>query len=363
MGWVQAVDPTRGVFAFMGTVHHADPAIDILIPLACGLGLRMVRRPMLGNAALLVTVLTTSFLWHPREFLQCSLYLGVVGLALVLTPALRKWRVLRNWALTTGLLVGLAGVLLFASTKLVSQRSHAYDEMKIKKTALQYASLPENVVGVRNFFHIPYLFMMSKITDRDTMLTWEELNRSSIEPTWQLDCWLLLSGLGIVVLGVFGRREDRGLAAHYFWLWFLALAWNCSMLVIFALTYSEFFMVTQRLLYLFAYIVIADMLLIVPRLLARLTPRRGQAHLLGLAAVAGGVGLWYWQRRGMPGAKPMSVALTIAMWARRCGYCSTAADERCWRRDPPALRSVGRSCCFSYRCWLTALIKSHAIDR
>ncbi len=336
MGWVQAVDPTRGVFAFLGTVHHADPAIDILIALGCGLGVRMVRRPTPGNAALLIGILTASFLWHPREFLQLALYLGVFGVAIVMTPALRKWRVLRNWALTTALLVGLAGVLLFASTKLVSQRSHAYDEMKIKKAALQYAAMPENVVGVRNFFHIPYLFMMSRISERDTMLTWNELNSESIEPSWQLDIWLLLSGLGVVVLAVFGRREDRGLAAHYFWLWFLALAWNCSMLVVFALTYSEFFMVTQRLLYLFAYIVIADMVLTMPRILACLASGKRQVLLLGLGALGGGVALWLWQRYGLPGAKRLSLVLTILMWGAAAWM---PIDRR--RRSALAPRSTG----------------------
>lgn len=308
--WVHGGDPTRGIFAFYGTVHHADPAADILVPLTCGLMLRLVRRPAFANAALMIALMTASFLWHPREFLQLALYLGVLGVAILWTPALRRWRTIRNWAVAVALLIGLAGVLLVASTKLVGGQSHAYDEMKIKKLALEYAALPENLAGVRNFFHVPYTFMISTITERENVLSWQELNQNSIEPSWLLDPWLIFSGIGLIALGIFGRREERGLAAYYFWLWLLALAWNCSMLVIFALTYSEFFMVTPRLLYLFAYLIIADVVLMLPRAVPSFAPRAG----VPFAALAVGIGAWAWQHYGSPGAKRLSPVLTALMW-------------------------------------------------
>src|SRR5262249_22044603 len=36
LAWVRAVDPTRGVFAFFGSAHHGDTAMDILLALTAG---------------------------------------------------------------------------------------------------------------------------------------------------------------------------------------------------------------------------------------------------------------------------------------------------------------------------------------
>jgi hypothetical protein len=190
--------------------------------------------------------------------------------------------------------------------------------MRIKRTALQYAVLPENLSTVRNFFHIPYTFMISSFGETEQIATWSEL-RKGLSRSWQLDLWLFLSGVAIVGLGVFGFKTDRALAMFLFWVWLLALAWNFSMLLVAALTYSEFFTTTQRLTYLFGYVAIADFLVALPSLLTGSKPPTSGSAIARSAALAGtaailGFGAWWWQRQGLPSGRLASNFVTVLMW-------------------------------------------------
>ena len=133
--------------AFLGTVHHADSAMDVLIALTTATARLTFRRPGVRTGMLFFTTLAANFLWHPREFLQVSLYVGVFAALLLVTPAL--WRVaeLARYATVVGTLMLAAVVFLGLSTTLVPKESHGYPELQIKKKALEYACLRENILG------------------------------------------------------------------------------------------------------------------------------------------------------------------------------------------------------------------------
>ena len=186
---------------------------------------------------------------------------------------------------------------------------------------------------MRNMFNFPFHLVLSSLVTPDEIMPWSKIQEETLKPAWQFDGWLLLSAVACVVLGLWGRAQDGRLAGYYFLLWFLALAWNTSMLVILALTYSEFFMSTPRILYLFSYLVIADALVVgLGRLqaIAGLT-RRGlgylrldtltrratwiTASLCALAMLTLGMYLQAWQSgQGPPaGAHALSVVLSLLM--------------------------------------------------
>jgi hypothetical protein len=108
LDWVKK-DPFRGVFAFMGTVHHSDAAMDILIALTAGLILATFSNVCRRNIFLLSGTLLACFMWHPREFFQAAIYAGIFGITIVLSlgrerkAAIKKWvaimAIFFNWKL------------------------------------------------------------------------------------------------------------------------------------------------------------------------------------------------------------------------------------------------------------------------
>jgi hypothetical protein len=298
LAWITAQDATRGVMQFLGSTHHADSAMDVLLTPAMAAGLLVFRRATPRYVLLWATTLAATFLWHPREFLQLALYVGVFGLLILAMPSMRRWRAARNWLVATATMVAAAVMFLGLSAWLVSKESHGYDEMAIKKAAVRYALLPENVLGGRNLFHFPFHLGLSGAHSPEQIMSWQEVDQRLVTPAWQSDGWLLASALAMAVLCLLGERRDRRLGTYYFVFWFVALCWNFSMLLILALTYSEFYMTSPRLLYLLAYLTIMAGLRIVAGRLQDffihcrhwLATRRGRQ--LGPVAAAGPAAAW-----------------------------------------------------------------------
>jgi len=322
--WVRAIDPTRRVFTFLGSAHHADTAMDILIALTAGMVLWWMRRPTWSGLPLLVGILTANFLWHPREFLQVALYLGLLGLTVGLLPSLRRRAVWQHWATTMMALVGVALVCTLVSTSLVPRESHGYDELALKRQAMAHALQSEQVGTVRNLFNYPLHCCLCTTVTPDVCLSSSEVVALTCRE-WNLDLWLFLAAGSMVLLGVFGRPRDQQLAFYHLLLWVLALSWNASMLLVLALTYSEFFHSTPRLIYIFAFLISARGFLVLGgityaavRQAARmaLSQRRWSSVLASVSslAVMAGVGfaLRAWVRAGKPEAILVATALTTA---------------------------------------------------
>jgi hypothetical protein len=255
--WITAADPTRGVFAFFGTAHHSDAAGDILLALTTGMCLLTLRQPRPVHLILLAALLAADFLWHVREFFQTALYLGALGVVALLVPTLRRPVVFRRWLLTMSVLVAVAFGAAATSMALTPRAWHAYDELAIKKTVLRFAVDGSQIIRVRNPFNFPWNFTRTPGQDAAAHLpTLADVDQQS-RSRWNFDRWWVLALASTVVLAWLGGTRDRQLAAYHFVLWQLALCWNASMLLIQALTYSEFFFGAPRQLYLFSYLVIA----------------------------------------------------------------------------------------------------------
>ncbi len=262
LDWVNAMDPTRGLMCFLGTVHHADPAMDILLPMSLAACLIFLRRASLGTGLALAGALSVNFLWHPREFFQIALYFGLLWL-LMLLAARNRLKALLRGALGMGVLVAVGIAFMALSSGLIGGGSQAYDETAIKKAALTQALDHRNILGVRNLLNAPIHFRLAEISDPKRIFGTEEMLDQIKSMSGLHYYWLILMALGIALIAVIGGTRDKMLGLYSLALLFFVLSWNFSMLLVTALTYSEFYMTTPRLIYLFAWLVIADSIYLV----------------------------------------------------------------------------------------------------
>ncbi|MHC9543629.1 MAG: hypothetical protein AB9903_29305 [Vulcanimicrobiota bacterium] len=276
-GWLPLLSPSildgikseqfRGVFAFMGTSHHADSAMDMLIAPGAALIFLCIRRPSWRELLLLSGVMVAGFLWHPREFFQNALYGGVAGVALLLFPSETKKSDLKNWLVTIAaiLAVGVFCILLMKVVVPLHQ-SGGYDEMMLKRISLGYALSHEHLFTFRNLFHFPYYFTLSSIFAPDQIKTSAEVYQI-FGREWQFMLWLFLTALFLPVTALRGSQEERRFSLFTALLWFLCFCWNFSMLLMIVFTYSEILIGVPRLIYIFSYVLIADGLFIAAQIM------------------------------------------------------------------------------------------------
>jgi hypothetical protein len=299
LDWVQASDFTRGVFNFFGTVHHADPAMDILLPLGMVVCLRFFHSASRLNGLILAGFLVICVLWHPREFFQTGLSFGVFGLVMLLVSRSRRKIFLRLlMELAIFLAVGIAFSL--STSLLVDKKENSYDELAIKRAALEQAFDWENLTGVRNPFKFPFHYRLSSIDDPARIYNSGEMREQIETQSHNHYYWLLLTAVGLPIIAFLGGRREKILALFTIMLWLLTLSWNTSMLLITATSYSEFFMSTPRLLYLCSWFVIGSAICLISTW-ALHTANSSQKIVRcgGVIAVCLFFGLVWWRRLGL----------------------------------------------------------------
>jgi hypothetical protein len=299
LDWVQASDLTRGAFNFFGTVHHADPAMDILLPLGMVVCLRFFHSASRLNGIILVGFLVICILWHPREFFQTGLSFGVFGLVVLLVSHSRRKIFLRLlMELAIFLCVGITFSL--SASLLVGKKGSSYDELAIKRAALDQAFDWENVTGVRNPFKFPFHYRLSSIDDPTRIFNSGEMRKQIEAQSHNHYYWLLLTATGLPIMAFLGGRREKILAFFTTILWLLTLSWNTSMLLITAASYSEFFMSTPRLLYLCSWFVLgSSFCLISTWALHAAASSQKIARCGGVIAVCLFFGLVWWRRLGL----------------------------------------------------------------
>lgn len=293
MDWIKS-DPYRLATAFMGTSHHGDTAMEILLALSAGLFLMTFRCPTKKNFFLLAGILSASFLWHPREFFQTAVYAGVFGITLFITPHPDKKALIKRWILAMAAFLIVAAVIFPITKSVMSIKSRGYDEFAIKRMAVNYAVSSENIFGIRNFFNFPFHFILAA-GDSVFHASTKKSVADAFTKNWHYSLWLLLSALAIPILAVWGDRDDKRLTFFYLLLWLLVLVWNFGMLFVIILTYSEFLMTTPRILYIFSYIIISACIFTVATRLAYTTPAKRYyiAYLVGMLAFGFFIRLWW----------------------------------------------------------------------
>lgn len=307
LDWIKA-DPFRGVMSFMGTAHHADSAMEILIPLNAGLVLMAFRKPGWRSFLLLTGVLTATFTWHVREFFQAAIYAGIFGAALLLIPNTDRKAMLRKWGLAMAAFLVVIVFFSGAMFLIAPKQSQGYDELKLKTIALSYAL--QDITDIRSLFNFPADLRLTQGLDKNTLVANEQL-ATLFKNSWNFFLWLILSALAVPLLTIRGDKEDKHLSLFYILLWFLTLCWSFSQLLLIVFTYSEINFTTPRMLYVFSYIVIASALYAIFQLVYEKIskPMHWTAYFAGVFIAGLIVKLWW--SNGLPLARTISAVLSI----------------------------------------------------
>jgi hypothetical protein len=307
LDWIKE-DPMRGIMSFMGTAHHADASMELLVPLSAALVLLAFRKPGWRSFSILAGVLAASFMWHVREFFQAAVYFGIFGMTLLVIPTPDRKKLLKKAGAIAAVFVVIALCFMMVIALKVPKQSQGYDEMKLKEVALSYAL--QSITEVRSLFHFPSDLRLTAGLDKKTLLTREQIS-GLMENGWNLFLWLMLSAFAVPLLAFKGTREDKHLSLFYILLWFLTLCWGFSQLMLIVLTYSEIDFTTPRFLYIFSYIIIASAFYLIFQILGRKLERRSNLLICFAVFFVSGLLFKLWWANGMVLGQALSVVLTL----------------------------------------------------
>jgi len=342
LDWVKE-DTLRGVMSFMGTAHHGDSAMDILIPLNAALVIMAFRNPAWRNLLLLGGILSATFLWHVREFFQTALYTGLLGVVLLFLPSGKRRADMMKWLKIAAIFLVVAAGFYLLMSALVTKEAHGYDEFMLKRIALDYAL--RSITDFRSLFHFPSDIRFTVALDKSQLLSFSQM-QASLAKNWTVLFPMLLSALCLPFLAWRGDRQDRLLAFYYALLWFLFLSWGFSVFLSIVFTYSEMLFTTPRLLYFISYIVIsAGFYSLAGLAMSEDGVSVGRFSALSAASLVSGYAVRAWWDQGFPLLEAVSLLLSIlfaaslvVMIRRRPAYGSPD-------RGQSAGRGVAAVCC------------------
>jgi len=304
LDWVKE-DPLRGIMSFMGTVHHADSAMEILVPLVSGLALLAFRKPGWRSFSLLAGVLVASLMWHVREFFQVAVYLGVFGLTLLFVPNIDRKKMFMRFGFIAAIFLIVAIIFSAVMYLKVPKTPNSYDEVKLKEIALSYAV--QNITDIRTLFHFPVDLRLTQGLDKNTLVPNEQINYL-VKNSWNFFLWLIISALAVPLLVVKGTKEDKHLSMFYILLWFIVLCWGFSQMLLIVFTYSEINFTSPRMIYIFSYIIIAAAIYTIFQLIDSSNLKRLLAGMIALLIAGFIIKLWW--SNGLPMAKTISTIMT-----------------------------------------------------
>ncbi|MBI5635108.1 MAG: hypothetical protein HZA15_16690 [Nitrospirae bacterium] len=340
LDWVKE-DDLRGLMSFMSTAHHGDSAMEILIPLNAALVIMAFRNPAWRNLLLLGGGLSATFIWHTREFFQTALYMGVLGVVLLFMPSGRRRAEMIKWLKVSGVFVAVAAVFYLLMISLVTKEAHGYDEFMLKRIALDYAL--NSIADFRTLFHFPSDIRFTVALDKSQLLSFSQM-QAALTKHWTVLFPMLLSALVLPFLAWRGDREDRFFAGYYAVLWFLLLNWGFSLFLSIVFTYSEILFTTPRMLYLFAYIVIAaGFYSFAGPVVQSGRVSAGRLSALAAGSLICGYAVRVWWDQGMPLLEYASLVLTILFVVSLVVMRRRPADVSAKRS--PAGRGAVAVCC------------------
>jgi hypothetical protein len=223
----------------VGSVHHSDTAMDVLLPLLLAALFAFLRSGRGLHAGLLAAGLTAGFFWHPREYFQVVWYGVIAALVdLVLRSAGRRgFAPLKRHA-------GLGAVLLGVTALLIAI-SHGASSSRDSTAELQTKVRVVGAVG--RGLEDPVPFLSAHSPWRAPTLVMAGTSSLKTQPP-QVFSFMMLSVLSAAVLAGFGRRREVWLAAFFLTLWWLTLCVPVIQQLLILATYSEILVSQMRFL-------------------------------------------------------------------------------------------------------------------
>jgi hypothetical protein len=223
----------------------------------------------------------------------------------------------------------------------VVPKSHGRNELQIKKCALRHAVTYENITGVRNLFNFPFHIKEIYLTGSANRKPADSIDiESYFRSKWNLFLWLILSAAAIPLLSFRGDKNDKQLSLFFVIFWFFVLCWNFSMLMIIVMTYSEMYMSTPRMIYIFAYLILASSFYIVSQIFFSKGVSRGKLFSFPLLMLASGFFVSIWWTGGMTYIKGLSFVLSIVVGVSAIFLLMNKKRAYTHLNRPPLLNTV-----------------------
>jgi hypothetical protein len=230
----------RPLFSFIGSIHHADAALDILLPLSTGYLFFFLRRGSFEGLAMLAALLIVSFFFHPREYFQVMWYGAVAGLVYVLFARVRWEQLKTRYVPLAIVFVAIAAILFIASNFLSPDQQTVNSELGQSIGTIVKQLKEGALFRTEPLFN----FVMGGIGDQP--------------PSPPLVySWLVLLALLLPCIILSGSRTELKLVAYFLVLWWVTLCFVPGQLFLRLVTYSEISMSKVRFLPIIAYPVIA----------------------------------------------------------------------------------------------------------
>lgn len=282
LGWFNMIAPAppimhgvstgvaRPVFAFLGSIHHSDAAMEVLLPLIAGYLFLFLRRGCAGDFAVFCGLLGVSFLFHVREYFQVMWY-AVVAAGACLIYMRPQWRsfVRRFGALAVAFIVVAAS--LFLLSKFITPNLDQMIEFSNKSAFL------ERILHQGRFLYAEHLFNF--LMHGTHWITPSPPNVYS---------WLVLLGFLLPVIVVACRGPRLIFSGYVMLLWWVTMCFSVTQYLLILLTYNEIVLTKVRFLPIFAYALIAvgwmEYVRLVGAFFERRYPGQGVPTALALAA-------------------------------------------------------------------------------
>lgn len=229
----------RPVFAFLGSIHHSDAAMEVLLPLIAGYLFLFIRRGHRGDFAVFCGLLGVSFLFHVREYFQVMWYAVVAAgaYAIYLRP---QWRpFVRRFGALAGAFIVVAAMLFFLS-RLITPNLDQMIEFHNKSAFLG------RILNQDRFFYVESLFNFFM----------HGTHWSAPSPP-NVYSWLILLGFLLPAIVVACRGPRLLFSGYVMLLWWATMCFSITQYVLILLTYNEIVLAKVRFLPIFAYALIA----------------------------------------------------------------------------------------------------------
>jgi hypothetical protein len=308
--------PLRQVGAFLGSIHHSDSAMEILLPMLIGSLFWALRKGTAKNWAAFAAALVVAFLWHPREYFQVMWY-GAVAILVDAIAGVREgrgaWRRRAvNYATMIACYVAVAVVLYLGMPESIRSSSE-----HVAGLGAHGAALREFVGSISDWRgwiagSLPFAFHLHGY----------ELAGLAPGPPIVFS-WLVLAVPLAGVLAWSTRRRVRWIGLYLLVLWLVSLCSYRFQQLMQAVTYHEILISKPRLVHLFAYVVIGLGWSEFVRLSAgRSSSASAWMRACASAGLTGVLFAWAW-RTGAPAFATLFTALNVTFFVAAVGLAVT----------------------------------------
>jgi hypothetical protein len=229
----------RPIFSFLGSIHHSDAALDILLPLLSGYLFLYLRKGGKIDLLLFCALLLIGFLFHVREYFQVMWY-GVIAALAYLLYQRPHWSffISRFGRLATAFII-IAAVLVLLSVLFTPN----YEQLNDVNNKISYFW---RILNQGKFFYSEPFFNFQMHGSH-----WGAPTPPNMYS------WLVLTGLVFPAV-IFSRsRTNMHFTGLVMVLWWVTMCFSVTQYILVLLTYNEIVLSKVRFLPLFAYGLIA----------------------------------------------------------------------------------------------------------